>query len=814
MAPMSLRARAFIGVYLCLGAAVLAIGASQWATADAVRFFFYLLVAVMASGLKVKLPGIEGTMSVNFLFILICIVELGFAETLAISCIATVVQSLWKAKRRLHLVQVLFNIANLATAVTAAYAVHHRGLANMLGGSFPLLLIATASTYFVTNTVPVAAIISLTEEKRLSKIWKECYFWSLPYYLLGAAIAGAVSFVNRHVGWQLSLLVFPVFYTIYRSYGLYLERLENEKRHAEDLADLHQRTIEALALAIEAKDQTTHDHLQRVRIYALEIGKDLGLPETEMDALRAAAVLHDIGKLAVPEHILCKPGRLTPEEFEKMKTHPIVGAEILEQVKFTCPVVPIVLSHHEKWNGKGYPYGLKGEEIPLGARILSAVDFLDALSSNRQYRPALSLDEAMKKLELEAGRSFDPKVVEVLKLRYQELELMARSQPAPLKKQVCKKLKTENTAAPAAGFAAGEVSHTEAEQPAFVSSIAAARQEAQMLFELSQSLGSSLSVDETLSVLSVRLKKLVPYDSIAIYVRGDDHLVPQYVNGEDFRLFSSLKIPMGKGVSGWVAQSQRPILNGNPSVEFGGRDDIGNLSTLHSALAVPLLGLREVVGVLALYQREKDAFNSDHLRILMAISSKVGLCLENGLKYRLAEDSATTDYLTGLPNARSLFLHLDQELARCKRDNTPLAVLVCDLNGFKQINDRFGHLEGNQVLRYIATGMQACCREYDYVARMGGDEFVLVAPGLTSEALNTKIGQLNQVAVETGRKICGFDVLSVSVGAAFSPVDGTDAEQLLAEADRRMYAKKQDHHTRVPSRVPGLKPDCLPARVM
>src|SRR5437016_10913736 len=164
------------------------------------------------------------------------------------------------------------------------------------------------------------------------------------------------------------------------------------------MAALHLRTIEALALAIEAKDHTTHEHLKRVRVYAVEVAKHLKVPEEELEALRAASLLHDIGKLAVPEHIISKPGKLTPEEFEKMKIHPVVGAEILERVKFPYPVVPIVCAHHEKWNGKGYPYGLKGEEIPLGARILSAVDYLDALASDRQYRRALPLEEVIQRL--------------------------------------------------------------------------------------------------------------------------------------------------------------------------------------------------------------------------------------------------------------------------------------------------------------------------------------------------------------------------------------------------------------------------------
>ena len=240
--------------------------------------------------------------------------------------------------------------------------------------------------------------------------------------MVGAAVAGLVNFLNRHIGWQSSLLVLPPIYLMYRSYRLYLGKLETEKRHAEQVSSLHLRTIEALALAIEAKDQTTGEHLQRVRVYAMELAKELGLSEDETEALRAASVLHDIGKLAVPEHIISKPGKLTPEEFEKMKIHPMVGAEILEQVDFPYPVVPIVRAHHEKWDGSGYPNGLAGEAIPIGARILAAVDCLDALASDRQYRKALPLDEAMAKVVADAGKSFDPQVVAILQRRYIELE--------------------------------------------------------------------------------------------------------------------------------------------------------------------------------------------------------------------------------------------------------------------------------------------------------------------------------------------------------------------------------------------------------
>jgi diguanylate cyclase (GGDEF)-like protein/putative nucleotidyltransferase with HDIG domain len=624
---------------------------------------------------------------------------------------------------------------------------------------------------------------------------------------VGAGIAGAIGWFNRTFYWETSLLLVPAIYVIYRSYRLYLGKLDDEKRHVEEMASLHLRTIEALALAIEAKDQTTHDHLQRVRVYAVEVAKELGVTPDEMQAVHAAALLHDIGKLAVPEHIISKPGRLTLEEFEKMKIHPVVGAEILERVRFPYPVVPIVRAHHEKWDGTGYPAGLKGTDIPIGARILSAVDYLDALASDRQYRRALPLEEVMQRLGAESGKSFDPKVVDILKKRYLSLEKLAAAQfNGEVNPGLSTDLKIERGLAPAAGFENISVKDGTGQEATFLSSIAAARQEAQTLFELSQDLGASLSLVETLSVFSVKLRSLVPYDAIAIYVRRNEELIPEYVNGDNFRLFSSLRIPLGQGLSGWVAHNRKPIINGNPSVEPGYLNDPTKFSTLRSALAIPLEGVNGVIGVLALYRGERDAFTSDHLRILLAISSKMALAIENALKYQQAENSATTDYLTGLPNARSLFLQLDRELARCKRDNSTLTVMVGDMDGFKQINDRFGHLEGNRVLRLFAQALKETCREYDYVARMGGDEFVIIAPGLPAEVLAKKAYQLQELAKQAGFEVCGEQILSLSLGQAMYPDDGKDAEELLAEADRRMYVEKQKQPSRKNRRLyPRMK---------
>ncbi len=813
MASMPMRARLYIAITAVAGTLVLGNALLHWQSHDPVQFICYLLIAAMAGTMKVRLPGIEGTMSVHFLMVLLGILELSLAETLLIGCIAALVQTVWGLKQPPKLVRVLFNVLSMTVnAVWVSYYAYH-ALAAPLKHSTPLLLVVAVCVYFLTNTMAVSIVISLTERRSLRRIWTETYFWSFPYYLAGAAVVAMVSFSNRYIGWESALLILPVMYWIYRSYHLYLGRLEfekerveaeklqveAEKRHVEQVSALHMRTIEALALAIDAKDHATHEHLHRVRTYAIEIAKELKLDQSELDALRAAALLHDVGKLAVPDHIISKPGRLTPEEFEKMKIHPIVGSEILEKVAFPYPVAPIVRSHHEKWDGSGYPDGLKGEEIPIGARILGTVDCLDALASDRQYRKALPLDQAMNEVAAQAGIAFDPQVVEILQRRYVELEKLALESLGGEEARSAVSYKVNRGERPAAGF-----EHSANRRPSerdFLSSIASARQEAHTLFELSQDLGNSLSLDETLSVVSARLRKLIPYDAIVVFVRKGDVLEAEFSSGDNFRLLSSLKIPLGQGLCGWVAENSKPIINGNPMVEPGYASDRRRTTELRSALAVPLVGLTGPVGVLALYQSEVDAFTNDHLRILQVITSKVALSIENAIKFRLVENSSTSDFLTELPNARALFMHLDKEVARCQREDSTLVVMVCDMDGFKQINDRFGHMEGDKTLKLFANLMRETCREYDYVARMGGDEFVIVAPAIPPEAVREKAEILSSLAQQAGREICGSDLLSLSVGAAFYPRDGTDVEQLLAEADRRMYAVKQLHHE---NSEPGL----------
>ena len=665
------------------------------------------LLALLSSGLKVRLPGVTGTLSVSFLFILAGMAELGPLQTMVIGIGSALVQIYWNAKKRPPLYQVLFNLAAIAIAIRFAEAAMH--FAGALGVSLPFRLLFATLGYFIANTFPIAGAIAMTEKRSLFRVWRECYFWALPYYLLGATLVCVLHWVNQNLGWEFSLLAMPVAWVVYRSYRLYIgrletekDRVEQEKAHVEEMNALHLRTIETLALAIEAKDQTTRDHLRRVQHYAVEIGKEMGLTEDELNALRAASLLHDIGKLAVPEHIITKPGKLTPQEFEKMKIHPVVGAEILEQVNFPYSVAPIVKAHHERWDGNGYPLGPGGRGDPAGrphpfrGRLLGRSGFRPAVPARFAAGPGdgRGAGRIRQKLRSAGGRDSGEAVsrtggrshsaeqarVEALRRRKNRARQSARRRI-----RIAQPAKTRNA-----------ISARRSRPPG---------REAQYTLELVSELGNSLGMAEMLSVLSSRLTQLIPCDSIAVYERKDDLLKPVYVDGRDRMLFSSLQIPLGEGLSGWVAKHNKPILNGNPSVEPGYLNDPKKFSLLRSALSVPLAGQENTVGVLTLYRADADAFAPDHLRILSGISSKIGLSFENALKYRALEASATTDYLTGLNNTRALFERLNHELSRCEPQQSPLTVMVCDLDRFKEVNDRFGHSAGNRVLQAFAKGL-------------------------------------------------------------------------------------------------------------
>jgi diguanylate cyclase (GGDEF)-like protein/putative nucleotidyltransferase with HDIG domain len=704
----------------------LILAGTAWLAADksAEPYFAYSMLALLAFGLDLA----DGS-TMGFVFIILALPHLGWRETLLLAESATFIHAVTHPDR-VEPRTLLRSLCATALAIVATQFTFHSVL--LLRFPEPLRLMLASAVCFI-------ALHALR--------WKRSHLWSFPYYPVAGAIAAL---------FPVSVVLAPLLYLVWLSYRLYERRLEQQQKQLKKAAALNFRTIEALALAIEAKDQPMMGHSRRVQIYALGMAKELGLESDEVEALRTASLLYDIGELAVPEHIILKPGPLTPEEFEKVKIHPAVGAEILERVKFPYPVGPIVLAHHERWDGAGYPKGLKGTEIPIGARILAAVDALDALASPRRHRAALDVKQALERVAEESGRAYDPRVISVLRKKQKQWEKLVSARP----------------------------------DGGFIDSIFSAQREASALFDLTRRLGSSLDLKETFATLAPSFEQLVRADSFVVWVERDGHLAAEFIGGKHVAMFSSLRIPMGRGISGLVAANQRAIVNGDASCELAHLGATGPyITSVRHALSVPLADV-DMRGALTLYRAYHPLFTTEDARIAATIAPKLSGAVANGLRFRRAADEAETDGMTGLPNVAALAIRLSA-------NSSPGAVVVCDLDGFKNINDHFGHLMGNRLLEALATRFRKSCREGDFVARLGGDEFVLLLDGIGPGEIAARISQFREMVRATGRELCREEILDASFGAAFFPADGTTSDELLAAADQRMYLYKAENKSGV-----------------
>jgi diguanylate cyclase (GGDEF)-like protein/putative nucleotidyltransferase with HDIG domain len=578
--------------------------------------------------------------------------------------------------------------------------------------------------------------------------------------------------MNQLPYWPIaSLLLVPVvLYLGLRAYFVLLARFDHERRNVKQISELHLATIESLARAIDAKDGTAENHIRRVQVYATAVARELGMTDVEVQAVSTAALLHDIGKLAVPDHILAKPGPLTPEEFQKVQAHPQVGADIIATVPFPYPVAPLILSHHERWDGRGYPSGLKGEDIPLGARILCLVDYFGALTSSRPYHEAMAVDAAVTLIEQEAGKALDPRTVAAF------LRVLPRVREE----------------AEGAGRAR-TVATGRATKATVFDDIAVAHGEIYALYQIAQTMGRSLGVSDSMAHIASKLTALVPFSActLFLYDQATDSLRCQFATGTDFELMQQLTLKSGHGLQGWVARNRRSLVNARPSSDLEAAGS--SLPTaLQSALVCPLVFEDRVIGSLAVYHTTPSFYQEDHRRLLDRVCEQAAAVINNAIVFEQTHEASLTDPLTNLPNTRFMVSHLNGELARAERLNTEVSLVVLDLDDFKEINDTHGHHVGDRALRDVAQVLRTVIRPYDICVRYAGDEFVVVLAGCGLEEAENKRKELQQAIADTvfearpGTAI----PLSISAGSAVFPHDGDSYESLLAKADSRMYRDK------------------------
>jgi len=587
------------------------------------------------------------------------------------------------------------------------------------------------------------------------------------------------------------LLLTPVVivsaYLIYRS-GV--SRLQTKSRELELLSQLHLATAEALATAIDAKDQTSHCHVRRVQHYAAGMGEIFGLSPQEIAALKSGALLHDIGKLAVPPHILNKPGRLTPAEFEKMKIHTVVGAQILSRVEFPYPVIPIIRNHHEQWDGGGYPDQLKGEEIPITARIISVVDCFDSVREDRPFRRGMTLEEAIALLKRGAGVHFDPRVVQEFlnHLPRFECEITAlglnitadtKPEPEPIELSCVDLTQTR-------------------ERGAFMAydQIKKAHREVYSLYEIARTFGTSLSVEHTLDILVDKIGHVVPFDTCVVYFYEEEkgYATVRHVAGKNAKKLLGRSIAPGEGVSGIALVNRTAVNHLHPSLDFRDINPEAGVK-YRSMAALPLFKDEVLIGVISIYSTELDRYNDDHMRLLETVTLLASDALWNAMQHAQAESNALTDSLTGLPNARYLALRFDEEAARARRSDRLFQVLMLDLDNFKSVNDSFGHKVGDKMLREVAGIIHGQLREYDFLARCGGDEFIALVQEIAGSQVQELCSRI-ETAVSKFSLSLGRNRLAqvgISIGTATFNTDGETLDQLIAAADSEMYKVKSLH---------------------
>jgi diguanylate cyclase (GGDEF)-like protein/putative nucleotidyltransferase with HDIG domain len=741
-----------------------------------------LVALLVVSRTDIKIPKIPSTVTLDDTFIYISALLYGVAPSVALAGATAIVCSLhYPNKRKV----IPFNIAVMsisvfisATVVTKLFgSLEERG--TDLGRLF-LFAGVLALMHYALNSGLVSVVSALRRRQNLLKTWQDSFLWTSISYFAGAVAACLVVKLITIFSFYSFIIAVPILAITYLTYKNYLDKVQASMTHAQEVADLHLRTIEALAIAIDAKDEVTHDHVHRVQIYATGLARLFGLSEPDIEALKAGALLHDIGKLAVPDYILNKPGKLTEAEYDKMKIHTIVGAEILTRVGFPYPVVPVVRHHHERWDGRGYPDKLKAEEIPMTARILMVVDCFDAVREDRQYRKAMTREEAIELLKSSSGTMYDPEIVRVFLEHLPEFEEEIRQQKR--ERQASKMSPSDRSASKVEKADAGQV---------VFEHIRSAHREVITLYDIAQTIGTTLDLRDMFAVFSSRLQDIVSYTTCALYLQkpGSTELEAVHVSGRNVERLMGRSILMGTGVSGWVAANRQPMYNCNPRLDY----DAAKIEVdeqYNTVMSVPLMKDDEVLGALTLYSAELTAYEPDHLRLVEAVAKLASDAIANALHHERTEVKALTDPLTGLANARALRHTFEEMVSHAMRYGDSFSVLMMDLDGFKGINDALGHQAGDDVLREVARLLSGQIRSSDFLSRYAGDEFVAllqVSPGEVREL----VLRLQKVLDKHNFGFRDSTVtLGISVGWASFGTDGNTLDELLLAADRAMYGDK------------------------
>ena len=744
------------------------------------RQWFVLAALTLLSGsATIRLPASSAAISTSETFVFTAVLLYGPAAGTVIVVLDALVVSFWISKRKDDPYRVLFNLA--APAISLWCSSH---LFFYVGGIAPLVqqpspinailpaLVLFALTYFILNSWLITFVIAFEKKADPIAVWKRSFIWLSLNYLGAASVAFLLVGYNRKIDLGYLGVIIPLLLVLYFTFKTTLGRVDDADKHVEQMNRLYLSTIETLAMAIDAKDQVTHGHIRRVQAHATSLAREVGVRDEKLlKAIEAAALLHDMGKLAVPEYILNKPGKLTETEFERMKLHASVGADILSAIEFPYPVVPIVRHHHENWDGTGYPAGLKATAIPIGARILSVVDCFDALTSDRTYRPKLSDEEALAILKQRRGNMYDPMIVDAF-LEFHTttpVEIPRHGPPSDVLNTISRSRRALTPILP---------SPTPDE-------LTTSADEMLTVYELASALAGQVSVSDAGDVIAKHLRRLIPSSLCVFYLydRSSDDLEARHAVGQGSSDIVGLRIALGQRLSGWVAANRHTILNSDAMLDLG--DAAGSTAPRwRSCLSTHLLFDDQLIGVLSLYSTDVNGFNEDHKRIIEVVARQIANIFKSATEF---DSASRRDTLTRLPNLKQLERFVDATGVTRLAQDAGFTLLFIDVVDLKRINISYGRAVGDDVLVHVARQATAGLRLADILFRYGSDEFVALLNDATPDSAKV-VGDRIGEGIRTHPLIVKGQIIpvDVSVTSVTSPCDGASLPALVETARSRM----------------------------
>jgi diguanylate cyclase (GGDEF)-like protein/putative nucleotidyltransferase with HDIG domain len=743
-------------------------------------------LTLLTGSFTIKVPSIPSRISVSETFVFASVLLFGAAAGTLTVLLETLVISLWVKRESRTIYRALFNVAAPAVSIWVSgtlffafsgiqpYSIHSSPLAALFA---PLAILTVV--YFLLNSWLVAIALGLERQQSPLEIWWKNFTWLSVNYFSGASVAALIVTYTSKPDVSTLIIIVPLLVISYLTFRTAMGRVEDSNQHLVELNRLYLSTIETLAMAIDAKDQITHGHIRRVQTYAVGLAKHVGVGDDRLiKAIEAAALLHDMGKLAVPEYILNKPGKLTAAEFEKMKLHAAVGADILSAIDFPYPVVPIVRHHHENWDGSGYPDRVTGTDIPIGARILSVVDCFDALTSDRPYRPKLTDEEALAILRERRGSMYDPLIVDAFIRVHKEISPQLESS-APSRRSL------------------GEIAGSTHVAPVRVETaplddITHSADEMLTLYELARTLGSQSSLSDAGDAIARHLRRLISWSLCVFYLYDPtiDEVEAKHAVGDGAPLVRGMRIPLGERLSGWVAANRQTISNSDPVLDLGDAARSHSLA-LRSCISTPLVVGDELIGVLTLYSGEPNAFNEDHKRVIEVVGREIARAFKRATTPNASGDR---DQLTGLPNFRQLEQFIDAMGIEGVTKAQRLTLLFIDIAAVKTISDSHGRSAGDEALRHVTHQTMASLQPADTLFRYDNDAFVALLHDGAVE-LSRRVAKTIQqnVHVHPLRLKTGISIdVEVSVSIVTAPDDGRSLGNLISTARRRAAGNSAD----------------------